>query len=87
MAECGRSTDIPRLMAIPVGNARFSRKFRWAEDASTPDCAFTLCYNTPAGKHLTRNSARIYVIWRKLINFTDYTGYDPEVASISNGMF
>lgn len=82
----GDQTDIPRaLHGDPVGNTRFSS--RWVEDASyTRVKALTLGYTLPAGKTIKFvNNARIYLTAQNLLTFTDYKGYDPEVASITRG--
>jgi TonB-linked SusC/RagA family outer membrane protein len=82
----GDVTDMPRaLHGDPVGNTRFSG--RWVEDASYARFkTITLGYNFPLAGFLkgTFKNARISVTAQNLYTFSDYKGYSPEVANVTN---
>jgi hypothetical protein len=82
----GDVKNIPRaLHGDPVGNTRFSS--RWVEDGSYARFkTITLGYNLPLKGFLkgTFKNARITVTGQNLYTFTDYKGYSPEVANVSN---
>jgi TonB-dependent starch-binding outer membrane protein SusC len=82
----GDVTDMPRaLHGDPVGNTRFST--RWVEDASYARFkTITLGYNFPLTGFLkgTFKNARISVTAQNLYTFSDYKGYSPEVANVTN---
>jgi TonB-linked SusC/RagA family outer membrane protein len=82
----GDISTMPRLLhGDAVGNTRFSS--RWIEDGSYARFkAITLGYNFPlkgSFKNVFKN-ARVLITAQNLHTFSDYTGYSPEVGSITN---
>lgn len=82
----GDVTDMPRaLHGDAVGNTRFSS--RWIEDGSYARFkAVTLGYNFPLKGILKGafKTARLSVTAQNLYTFSNYKGYSPEVASVTN---
>ncbi|WP_205509574.1 SusC/RagA family TonB-linked outer membrane protein [Longitalea arenae] len=84
----GDITSMPRLLhGDAVGNTRFST--RWIEDGSYARLkAVTLGYNFPL-KGIFKNvfkTARVLVTAQNLHTFSNYSGFSPEVGSITNPM-
>jgi TonB-linked SusC/RagA family outer membrane protein len=75
----GQITDVPKaVLNDPVGNNQFSD--RWIEDGSYARFRnLTLSYRIP-GEFLAFRNAMIYVSANNLFTFSNYLGYDPEVA-------
>jgi len=77
------NTDIPRaVFNDPNNNGRFSS--RWIEDGSYMRLKnLTLGYTIPTNisKKALISGLRVYVSGQNLITWTDYSGYDPEVAA------
>jgi TonB-dependent starch-binding outer membrane protein SusC len=82
----GDITAMPRLLhGDAVGNTRFSS--RWIEDGSYVRFkALTIGYNLPLKGFLksTFKNARISLTAQNLHTFSDYKGYSPETANVSN---
>ncbi len=82
----GDRTSMPRLLhGDAVGNTRFSS--RWMEDGSFVRLkALTLAYNLPLTAYLKNafKNARVFVTAQNLYTSTKYTGFSPEVGSITN---
>ena len=82
----GDVTALPRaLHNDPVGNTRFSS--RWIEDGSYARIkALTLGYNFPLTGLLKGSfkNARLSFTAQNLHTFTNYSGYSPDVANVSN---
>lgn len=82
----GDITNMPRLLhGDAVGNTRFSS--RWIEDGSYARFkAVTLSYNLPLRGFMkgTFKSARVSVTALNLYTFSDYKGFSPEAANVSN---
>ena len=80
-------TDIPRAVnGDPNHNTRTSNRF--VEDGSYVRIKnLTIGYNVskmPSFLNNTISSFRVYVIAQNLLTITNYTGYDPEIASRDN---
>jgi TonB-linked SusC/RagA family outer membrane protein len=77
------NTDIPRaVFNDPNNNGRFSS--RWIEDGSYVRLKnLTLGYTLPTAllSKARVGSLRVYVSGQNLLTWTDYSGYDPEVAA------
>jgi hypothetical protein len=82
----GDITSMPRLLhRDPVGNTRFSS--RWIEDGSYARFkAISLGYNLPLQGFLKGSfkNARVSLTALNLYTFSDYKGFSPEAASVSN---
>jgi TonB-linked SusC/RagA family outer membrane protein len=82
----GDITDIPRLLhGDAVGNTRFSS--RWIEDGSFARIrSLTLGYNFPLQGKLKKifKNARVQVSGQNLYTLTNYKGFSPDLASVTN---
>ncbi|MGI4875441.1 MAG: SusC/RagA family TonB-linked outer membrane protein [Janthinobacterium lividum] len=77
------NTDVPRpVFGDPNGNNRVSTRF--IEDGSYVRLKnLTVAYTVPVGisKHAAIKNLRVYATALNLITWTNYSGYDPEVAA------
>jgi TonB-dependent starch-binding outer membrane protein SusC len=82
----GDVTNMPRVLyGDAVGNTRFSS--RWIEDGSYARFkAITLGYNFPLTGALKGvfKTARVSLTAQNLYTFSNYEGYSPEAANVSN---
>jgi TonB-linked SusC/RagA family outer membrane protein len=78
-SETNPSNAYPRFNA----NGRFDNSSYYVEDGSFLRLRnVSLGYNIPSSvvKNLKINSCRVYLTGENLLTFTNYSGYDPEVA-------
>lgn len=79
-------TDVPRLASGGSHERNTRPSTRFLEDGSFIRIRnINLSYNLPAGfsQRLLLQAARVYVSATNALTFTRYTGYDPEVNSLS----